>query len=291
MVALAGIADTCSVTSVVIPAHNESAVIGRLLDALTADARPDEFDIIVVCNGCTDDTSGVAHAHAPQARVIELTEPSKRLALMKGDATAVSFPRLYVDADVILDTAGARALVDALSEPGLLAVAPRRQDALDQCSPAVRAYYRVWTRLPAVQEGLYGRGVIAVSEQGYERIASRPDVLGYDLHVHTQFAPSERRIVAQATSIVYAPRTLPDLLQRRTRAAQGNAQLRKQTGGRSDTTESSVRELARLASREPRLWPGLAVFSWVTLVARRRARKADRSGQPATWLRDESTRG
>ena len=38
--------------SIIIPAHNEGSVIGRCLRVLLADAKPDEFDVIVVAN-CT----------------------------------------------------------------------------------------------------------------------------------------------------------------------------------------------------------------------------------------------
>jgi Glycosyl transferase family 2 len=282
--------DTEPVTSVIIPAHNESAVIGRLLAALLANAKPDEFEVVVVCNGCTDNTAQVAREHGPNVQVIELADSSKRLALIEGDAIATSFPRLYIDADVVVDTASARALVEELDGQPVLAAAPYRRDVLDRSSWSVRAYYRVWARLPAVQEGLFGRGVLAVSEAGFQRIRERPPIMGDDLYVDSQFAPTERRLVAQASSAVFAPRTVRDLLLRRTRAAQGNAELRNQTHGRTDTTGSSARALARLAVREPALWPQLMVFATITLVARRRAAAATHSAQPVGWLRDESSR-
>ena len=46
--------------SIVIPAHNEAAVIGRLLSGLLAEAEPDEFEVLVVANGCHDATETVA---------------------------------------------------------------------------------------------------------------------------------------------------------------------------------------------------------------------------------------
>ncbi|MGW3138555.1 glycosyltransferase, partial [Streptomyces sp. NPDC001139] len=58
-------------TSIVIPAHNEAPVLGRLLDALLADSlSADDPDIVVVCNGCTDDTASVAAARGPRVRVV-----------------------------------------------------------------------------------------------------------------------------------------------------------------------------------------------------------------------------
>ncbi|MGD9408165.1 MAG: glycosyltransferase, partial [Gammaproteobacteria bacterium] len=43
--------------SVVIPAHDEEAVIQRTLGALLRSADPGEFEVIVVCNGCSDATA------------------------------------------------------------------------------------------------------------------------------------------------------------------------------------------------------------------------------------------
>src|ERR1700739_295220 len=85
--------------SIVIPARNESAVIARTLRAITTDALPDELDVIVVCNGCTDDTATIARGFGTAARVIETAVGNKTHALNLGDQSARSFPRIYVDAD------------------------------------------------------------------------------------------------------------------------------------------------------------------------------------------------
>src|SRR5664279_3811245 len=82
--------------SIVIAAHNEAAGIGRCLDTLLADAKPDEFDVAVVANGCADDTATEAAARVG-VRVIELTEPNKAKALNAGDQAANGFPRIYLD--------------------------------------------------------------------------------------------------------------------------------------------------------------------------------------------------
>lgn len=64
-----------------------------------------------------------------------------------------------MDADVVVGAADVRALVGALDRsPELLAAAPGRDIPLGGCAWPVRAYYRVWQRLPAVREGLFGRG-------------------------------------------------------------------------------------------------------------------------------------
>jgi glycosyltransferase involved in cell wall biosynthesis len=103
------------VTSIVIPAHNEGRVIGRLLDALLSEATEDEMDIVVVCNGCTDDTAQVAGLRGAGVRVVEIPTPSKHVALRAGDEHARGFPRIYVDADVVITTSDVRVLTNALT--------------------------------------------------------------------------------------------------------------------------------------------------------------------------------
>ncbi|KMO97653.1 glycosyl transferase [Streptomyces roseus] len=291
---------TSGVTSIVIPAHNEGRVIGRLLDALLADAPASGPDIVVVCNGCTDDTAAVAGARGPRVRVVEIPTPSKHTALRVGDEHAQGFPRLYVDADVEVGAADVRELTGALAaRPDLLAAAPGRDIPLSGCAWPVRAYYRVWQRLPAVREGLFGRGVIAVTEPGHARIAALPPLMADDLAASLAFAPQERRVVETARVVVRPPRTWGDLIRRRVRAATSSAELERfqasqapgsAQGAHAPSARTGTDDLRALLRAQPSLFPGVVVFVAAALAARRRARKAIRSGDFSTWLRDESSR-
>ena len=51
-------------TTIIIPAHNEAAVIGQTLQGLLRQAGEGD-EVIVVCNGCSDDTAGVARRFEP----------------------------------------------------------------------------------------------------------------------------------------------------------------------------------------------------------------------------------
>lgn len=271
--------------AVVIPAHNESAVIGDLLRQLSE--HPD-LHIVVACNGCTDDTAAVARAAAPRATVLEIAEASKNRALEAGDSAATAFPRLYVDGDVVFDRAGVDLLVAALAAPGIHAVAPERRLDTAAAGRLVRAYLDVWQTLPAVRDGLYGRGVLAVDEDGHGRITPRPPVMGDDLYVHRQFGDDERLVVPGAISVVKSPRTLSGLIARRTRAALGNTEL-GQSAPRH-RSHSSTRAAVVFGLRRPLQSWKVLVFVGVTVTARMRARQMRRTGQ-TTWLRDETSRG
>ncbi|MGW5421691.1 glycosyltransferase family 2 protein [Streptomyces sp. NPDC003943] len=284
--------------SIVIPAHNEERTLSRLLDGLLDGVRDDEFDVLVVCNGCTDATAAVAAGYGPRVRVVETPVPSKHQALRLGDEHARGFPRIYVDADVELGAADVRALAAALAGPDqVLAVAPERQLPMTGCSWPVRAYYQVWQRLPAVREGLFGRGVIAMSGAGHARIAALPPLMADDLAASLAFAPAERAVVPAARVVVRPPRTWPDLIRRRIRAATSTAQLEDQRResatpgqGEAPSARTGLGDLRSLLRADPTLLPALIVFVTAALVARRGARKAIRARDFDTWLRDESSR-
>jgi Glycosyl transferase family 2 len=275
-------------TTVVIPAHNEGQVIGRLLSQVVPARPAADLNVLVVANGCTDDTAEVAASFGPCVRVLSLPVASKHDALVTADATITDFPRIYVDADVELRHEDVLALAAALRQPGVHAAAPERVLAAAGSSWPVRWYYDVWTRLPEVRAGLWGRGVIAVGASGQERISGRPPLLGDDLAASLVFAPHERRIVTDARVIVHAPLTLADLLRRRVRAATGITQIEQALGTPASSTQMS--DLIAMARAEPRMAPRVAVFLGLAVLARLRARRAVARGDYATWLRDESSR-
>ena len=277
------------VVTVIVPAHNEGRVIGRLLGQLISGASPDELDVIVVANGCTDDTAQVAADYGPMIRVITIPVPSKREALAAGNQAATSFPLLYVDADVELGASDVRALDRALHRPGILAVAPQRVLALDGRPRLVRWYYDVWVRLPEVRDGLFGRGVIGVSAAGHARIADLPPLMADDLAASLAFTPDERLIVAEARAVVHVPRTMGDLLRRRVRAEMGVTQVEQTEGAPASTARTRPSDLIAIAVREPRMVPRILVFLSIAVIARFRSRRA-MTRSDLTWLRDESSR-
>ena len=274
----------------IIPAHNEARVIGRLLGQLTSAARPGELDIIVVPNGCTDDTAEVAASFGPPVRVLPIPVASKHDALRAGDDAAQNFPRLYVDADVELRAEDVRALYAALQDSRTLAVGPHRVLAMSGVRWPVRWYYDVWGKLPEVRAGLFGRGVIGVSQAGHQRVASLPPLLSDDLAAALVFGPNERIIVPDAQVVIHPPRTLGDLLRRRVRVATGVTQIERDQSAPESTARTRPADLLAIVKQGPRMAPRVAVFATVTVVARLLAGRAARRKDYSTWLRDESSR-
>jgi len=278
-----------AVASVIIPAHNEAATIGRNLRALRDGMGSDDLDVVVVCNGCTDLTADVARHADPLARVIEIPQPSKAEAVRVGNTATDVFPRVHLDADIELHGSAVRQLLDPITRDHVLATAPRREVPRDGCSRWVRWYYDVWESLPQVESGLFGRGVVVLSEQAQARVAALPPVMGDDLAMSDSFSGEERRVVAGAVAVVRPPRTVGDLVRRRVRVATGNAQAGR-LGVRRPASRTSVRTLLGLAVGRPGLALRMPVFVAIHIAAQVGARRALRSDDFTTWQRDESSR-
>ncbi|MFI5487266.1 glycosyltransferase family 2 protein [Micromonospora echinaurantiaca] len=273
-------------TSIVIAAHNEATVLDRCLDSVLRNAVvADPAQVIVVPNGCTDDTAGVARRRG--VTVVELAEPGKAAALNAGDAAATSFPRLYLDADVVLADGGIDLLVRELERTGALAAVPARRMELAGRPPAVRAYYAIHSRLPAVVGGLYGRGLIALSRPGRARFDEFPDQVADDLFLDSLFTEPERLVVSAATVRVAAPGSTGDLVRRLVRVRAGNTALRDKLPGVRRSRRSSW--LTDVVLRAPWLSPAAVCYVVITLLAERGARRVIRTGQVA-WAHDRSSR-
>jgi glycosyltransferase involved in cell wall biosynthesis len=278
------------VTQVIVPAHNEAAVIGRCLESLLRPPSPEALEVIVVCNGCTDGTPEVARSFGPRVRVLETTEASKALALDLGDQHATGFPRLYVDGDVELLPGSLLALAAALDRPGVHAVAPRRRLDLTGASRAARSYFAIWQRLDSVRDGLSGRGVYGFSAQGRARFGRFEGILADDLYVHTLFADGSFCIVDGAEVVVRVPRDLRTIARRRARTlnlrnrlAETHPELRAAIPGSPGAWTRVVRDDPRMAVHAP-------AFVVAALAARVVARHLRTTGRQETWVRDETSR-
>jgi hypothetical protein len=109
-------APACPPCVVLIPAHDEEAVVARTLQSVGAQLRPGDR-VLVVADNCTDGTADVARAHG--AEVVERADPARRgkgYALAFGrDALAAAPPDVVVvlDADCTLGGDALRRLVRA----------------------------------------------------------------------------------------------------------------------------------------------------------------------------------
>ena len=283
-------------TSIVIAAHNEATVVGRCLDAVLAEAEPGEFDITVVANGCTDATAKVASAR-PRVRVLDLPSPGKVAALNAGDTVAVGYPRIYLDADIVIPTAGIRALRDALpasatGTPSVMAVTAAREVDVSRSPLLVRAYYAINSRLPVFRNALFGRGVVVLSAEGRGRFDQFPDVVADDLYLDSLFTIAEKQEVGAVRARVTAPGQTGDLVRRLVRVRRGNTSMRAALT--AEGTTHNGRGSARLSwlrdvtLRNPTLIPAATAYAAITVIASILARLPQRNGN--MWGRDNSSR-
>lgn len=280
--------------SVIVPAHNEATVIRRCLDALFDGVSQDELEVVVVCNGCRDTTAQLAGDSGHSVQVVELATASKAAALRAGDAMARIFPRLYLDADVVLPGASARRILEHLAAGGVAARPPMRYE-IDRASVLVRSYYRARSRMPAVLYSLWGAGVYGVSATGRGRFGAFPDLGADDLWIDGQFDPAEIDIVACDPVSVTVPRRSRDLFRTLRRTYRGKAETRR--GGASArrsraTTLRAVGDLSRLCRRSP--MSALDALVYMVFAAGARlmyaVARVRRLPGTAVWERDESSR-
>jgi glycosyltransferase involved in cell wall biosynthesis len=273
----------------VIPAFNEEARIEHTLRTLLADARPGEFEVVVVANGCSDATAGAARS-VPGVSVVETPVGSKTHALNLGDHVVTAFPRVYLDADVSLDTRDLRRLVATLTTTRDLVASPMLLPDLSGVSRWVQAFYRVWRELPYFETQI-GGGVYGVSRSGRSRWREFPDITADDAFVRLHFGPEERVVVRECAFTIRPPRDLASLVRIKTRSRRGNLELARRFPvlRREDAPRNRRFLLGLMGS--PRAWPDLGVYLWVctrTVVSAYLKHLTNRHGQ---WERDESSRG
>lgn len=271
--------------SVVVPAHDEEAVVARCL-RFVAQLEPGEAEVVVVANGCSDATARVA-GEVPGVRVVELAEASKSAALNAGDGAVTAFPRVYLDADIAVEGPVLRRLAELMSDGPAAVGAPRAVYVTAGRPRAVRLFYDAYVRLPYAREAMVGTGVYALNAAGRARFEAFPPLTADDLFVQRCFGREEVRVLEDGTFEVQVPRSLRSLVAVRTRVAYGSAQLAA-TGGRGTgrSTGGTVRALVRLLAENPRLLPAGVVYLAVTVVGRASARRR----AAARWQRDESSR-
>ncbi|AMM32170.1 Exopolysaccharide biosynthesis protein, WecB/TagA/CpsF family [Sinomonas atrocyanea] len=264
--------------SIVIPAHNEEAVIGRTLERLRPALASGRVEVIVACNACTDATAEVARAF-DGVRVLELPEPGKGRALNAADAVATQWPRVYLDADIELPPAALASVLAELGRGRYLAGRPGFRYDDTGCDPLVAAYYRARVRVPSNRAALWGAGCYALSEAGHRRLGRFPEDAADDYYVDALF-PAEAKVILDCEPVtVRPPQTAGSLISTLHRVYRAPALAGGGTPGRT------VRGL--LASvRGPLSAADAAVYATFALVGRRIGPLAG----PAPWERDESSR-
>ncbi len=271
--------------AVIIPACNEAAVIKRTLAPLSGAAADGYIELIVVCNGCTDETADLAREF-PGVRVLELAQGSKPAALNAGDDAATLWPRLYLDADIQIQAATVVAVLDRLAQGDVLAARPIATHDFSRASAIVRSYYRARNRIPHYGLAMWGAGVYGLSAEGHQRFGEFPAVTSDDLFVDVQFKENEKDVVATKPAIVTTPANAKSLLAILRRSYRGNVEISNKYPPHQRFRRMSVYNArsAIATVRGPRSAIDVAVYLGLALARRYRRPTS------MAWERDESSR-
>lgn len=286
--------DPSEAFTVIIPAHNEAAVIGRTLRSFLAEAPSNAVpDVLVIANGCTDDTAVEARRASPDAKVIELTIGSKSLAINTGLRQTRAYPVIILDGDIVISFNALQALAQALREPGVMAASPGARLVLDGSDKWVTAFYRAWIAHDYLQSGVGGSGVYGLSEIGARQLGELPPIIADDTYVRRTFPLSQQRRVQEDAagrpvfSVVRAPQRIANLLNCEARWHSGNVQLRTIAGDRPKATGGEKARPKRLGKAKR---TDVAVYYTVKLLGRGLYLYNKLRGRARHWHRDSSRR-
>ena len=279
------------IVSVVVPAHDEEALIVRCLQVLLTGSEPGATGVHVVVNGSTDGTAAVVRAWAAsvpwEVDVVEIPTAGKSGALRIGAARCTPGVRVVLDADVELAPEVLGGLVDALSGPGVRVASPGLRVRTARSHRAVRAYFRVWTHLPYTGPGMVGSGVYALSAAAVLRLGDVPDVTNDDGYVMRSFAAAER-VTTPGVFTTSAPVTARALCARRARIHNGNRELAERGLPAVEVLAGpGLRDLVRARAVGP---ADAAVYVALTAASRVLAAWRRRRGRALQWSTDRTTR-
>lgn len=276
-------------STIILPAHNESGVIAETLESLLRQVEESD-EVIVISNGCKDDTETIARSFEPRITVFNTPIPSKVNALNLGDQCARTYPRIYMDADIRLADGALSVIKEALAAGHYLAVSPDPLMDFGRSSWAVKVYYDIWLSMPFCQSGMIGAGVYALSEEGRKRFDHFPDVIADDGFVRALFKEHERGKAIGAKAIVRAPATLHWLMKIKVRSRMGQMQLANMYPEltKNEQKKHSRGILSTLIN--PFNWPKIIVYLYISIMSRILARRRMGNIAAYQWEKDNSSR-
>jgi len=213
--------------TVIIAAHNEAKVIKQTLSLLLTVKSQQSYQVVVVCNGCSDGTEELIQQEFPSVHCLVLGQASKALAIRHAELFNPGFPRLYLDADIELNAEDAEKLfAHGLDEKLPALIVPTSEVITQSCSFVVKRFYNVWYSTKYIQQMGYGAGTYLLNSSGRQRFGLWPELIADDGFIRSQFDPKEVHISKRCTVRVRAPKSLFSLLKVKTRSKLGNLELR-----------------------------------------------------------------
>jgi glycosyltransferase involved in cell wall biosynthesis len=274
--------------SVVLPAHDAATVIGDQLAALTRQVGVDPLQIVVVLDGCSDDTRGVVERNRPPfgERLVVVELPMSRGAAAARNAgvmAAAGDLLLFCDADDVVDPSWAAAMVTALADADVVG---GRLDVRRDGAPtwAIEALYeRTAGGASHTLDGRYGyapSSCLGCRRTAFEAVGGFDERFtgagGEDADFGFRVQASGHTFGRAPDAVVsYTPRTrFADIARQRVRYARGTARFHAHhglhpAGGIGETVRSLGRRVL-----DPRV---LTVGLFTTVAYRRERRRLERA--------------
>lgn len=277
-------------STVIVPAHNESSVIKDCLDSVLSQQGIDH--VIVACNGCTDDTAQLVRDNYPTVHCLDIERPSKVNALNEAEKYARelgwTFPVYYIDADTKLSVNCIQTINQYLETSDVLLAAPTPVIDTSKSSWPVKTYYKVWTDLPYIREGVIATCSYIITKAGRERFEQFPEIINDDGFVRCNFWNREISNVPGAEIYITAPQDLYSLIKIKTRARLGNMQLMASNlcAVREEKNYGSVMK-ERLLSRN---WFSTLIYIGIATTIRIRSKMQFKQIDNYRWEKDLSSR-
>lgn len=270
--------------TVILPARNDAENLSRCLTELAKQDHPGPVRIVVVPNGCTDETSDIARSFTDRLPsnysilIHDVSQQSKACALNAGDRFALPGIRVYLDADSVLSPNSLRLMHDTLQSDGINLCAPRR--VIRRSSKFItRCYSKVWSALPYVNDSIICSGVYAVSATGRSRWTEFPLIHSDDKFVRLHFRSDEWHRIEEAYSVVGMPDGTRRLFRARVRWCRGNRELARHYPSLIQQDQNRYAGIVRRILGCPKLWGDIPLYAALHVSASLVARLSPRANQ------------
>jgi glycosyltransferase involved in cell wall biosynthesis len=191
-------------TTVVLPAYNEGAALPNVLRDLH-EQLPDDYEVLVVDDGSTDDTAAVAE-RGPCRLVRHRTNRGKGVAIRTGIAEASGDYVVIMDADATYPVAAIEQLVEHLDENDL--VRGSRDSSAANMPTVNRLGNWFFNKLFAIAHGLESgdhlSGLYALRRDSFRRL--RLEARGFDIETEIGIKAQARGLRVAEIPIEYLPR-------------------------------------------------------------------------------------